>query len=173
MKKKILIVSISLFLITNCNVRKNVSISEPKFSIENCLEQNLKDSTLMTGWYYVADSGFVRQWAKTDDVYYINPRPIITAEDIIKLEIKENRWHELIFMQFGKRGTATWQEATKEAIGNNLAFIVNDTLLATPMVHNQITNGISIFSRIDYSKSEMEEIIKAIEKNKSDMIKPL
>jgi membrane protease YdiL (CAAX protease family) len=135
-------------------------------SLEDCCQKNIENTTLMTGWYYTSDtdSAFVRQLEKTDVYYKINPFPIVTAEDMTTLTIQENDDGNTYYllMRFGKRGTESWREATKNAIGKNLMFIVNDKLLSAPYVNMEIPNGVSVLHRNDYSKEEFEKIEQAI-----------
>ncbi|MFV0539078.1 MAG: SecDF P1 head subdomain-containing protein [Dysgonomonas sp.] len=171
--REALVLVVLLSMMTNSN---NHKIQYSKQSgIETSSHENIKDSTLVTGWYYIAtDGGFIRQLEKTDETYALadetyalDPCPVVTAEDIVELNISENRWKQLMLvMRFGKRGTQAWSIATKKAIGKELAFVLNDRLLYVPQVHNQITSGVSAFSRLDYTKSELEEIKQAIEINK-------
>ena len=141
-------------------------------SLEDCYQKNLENTTLMTGWYYTSDtdSGFVRQMEKIDVYYKINPFPIVTAEDMTTFSIQENDDGNTYYllMGFGKRGTESWREATKNAIGKNLVFIVNDKLLSAPYVNMEISNGVSVLHRNDYSKEEFEKIEQAIKINKEE-----
>jgi membrane protease YdiL (CAAX protease family) len=141
-------------------------------SLEDCYQKNIENTTLMTGWYYTSDtdSGFVRQMEKTDVYYKINPFPIVTAEDMTTFSIQENDDGNTYYllMRFGKRGTESWREATKNAIGKNLVFIVNDKLLSAPYVNMEISNGVSVLRKNDYSKEEFEKIEQTIKINKEE-----
>ena len=140
-------------------------------SLEDCYQQNIESATLMTGWYYISDtdSGFVRQLDKTDTFYKINPFPIVTAADISTLTIEKNNFgNTYLFIKFGTRGTESWREATRKAIGKNLAFIVDDKLLNAPYINMEIPNGNSALNRNDYSKEEFEKIEQAIKDNKKE-----
>jgi hypothetical protein len=165
------IIILSIFIIS-CNAQKKKEIIN--FSIEECLLQNIQDSSLMTGWYYISDSntGFVRSLDDTDEYYNINPNPIVTVEDITKMSVENNIYSELFLsMNFGKRGTERWQVATKNAIGKNLAFILNNTLIYKPMVNSEIPNGVSAIGNIKYKKEDYLEIKKTIENNQMEMQK--
>ena len=159
----------TVILLTVCkNQDKKVNNS---ISLEDCFQKNIESATLMTGWYYISetDSGFVRQLDKTDSYHKINPFPIVTAEDMTTLSIqKNNDGNTYLLMKFGIRGTESWREATKKAIGKNLAFILNDELLSVPHINMEIPNGNSVFSRNDYSKEEFEKIEQAIKDNKKE-----
>jgi hypothetical protein len=165
--KLVLILTAGIFLFAACgNKTPQKNVQEPQLSIETCYQENLKDSTLMTGWYYVTGDGFALPLDKTDEIYKLNPCPSITAEDIIKLNVKEDNYgYTILTMQFGDRGTKLWSEATEKAIGNQLAFVVDNHLLYTPMVNSQISGGMSSLSKADYSKAKLENIKQLIEKS--------
>jgi preprotein translocase subunit SecD len=151
-----------LVFCTSCGTRKQ-QVSEPKFSIDECCQKNLKDSTLMTGWYLVEDSGFIRNWAQTGEIFSINPRPVITAEDIVKMKVTTNKSNDaMLTMNFGNRGMELWAIATEKSTGKRFAFVLNDSLLATPVVQSQITAGVSA---IWAEKAELEKIKQQIEEN--------
>jgi hypothetical protein len=165
-------VIISILLITSC--RSQAKEQKPIFSIETCFEKNLLDSTLLTGWYAVVDTdgGFVRPLEKSQETYILNPRPVLTAEDIVKLEVRKNNYgSNMLTMCFGERGTELWREATQAATGKQLAFVLNDKLLCVSLVNSQITAGVSALIRDDYSSGELNEIKNAIELNKKTILK--
>jgi len=154
------------FLTFNC---KSQSKEESR-SLEDCYQENVKQSRLMTGWYYISDvdSGFTRQLDKTNDFYKINPFPIATAEDMVKLSINtDNRDNLYLSIKFGERGTDSWSVATKRSIGKQLALIVDDKLLCTPLVNMQITGGNAALGRTNYTKEDLEKVKQAIENNKT------
>jgi hypothetical protein len=169
MKHYVYVIIFFLF-ITSC--KSQAKGQKPTFSIETCFERNLSDSTLLTGWYAVVDtdSGFIRPLEKSQETYALNPRPVLTAEDIIKLEVSKNNYgSNMLIMWFGERGTELWSEATQAAIGKNLAFVLNDKLLYLALVNSQITAGVSALIRDDYSPNELNEIKNAIKLNKENM----
>jgi preprotein translocase subunit SecD len=174
MKRENLFIAVTLllFLTTSCGAQSKKMGGIRNFSLEECYEKNLADSTLMTGWYYMSDteSGFVRQLDKTDDFYVINPFPILTVEDIITLSIDKDNLGELyLLMKFGKAGVEFWRVATGKSVGKNLALIVNDKLISTPYVNSEITAGVSVFGRMGCSKEEYETIKQEIENNRNEM----
>lgn len=173
MKKAYFFITIVLlpgvFLIITSNKQEKTNIN-----LEECFNKNIESTTLMTGWYHISDtdSGFVRQLDKTDELYTINPFPILTAEDITTLTVKiNNSGNAYLTMTFGTRGTESWREATGKAVGKKIAFIVNDKLLSAPHVNIEIPNGNAILFRDDYSKEEFEKIEQAIKDNHCSLIK--
>ena len=158
----IVLLSIMIFISNDRDHDNDIHLS---MSLEDCFKKNIEDSTLMTGWYYLSEieDGFVRQMDKTDDFHNINPYPIVIAEDIITLNIETNNIGDsYLAMRFGKRGTESWREATSNAIGKKLAFIVDDKLLSVSLVNAEITNGNSALYSTDYTKEDLEIIEQAI-----------
>lgn len=162
----VIILAILTLTMTNCGNNK-IQHSQQS-SLEAFWQENFKDSVLVTGWYYlVTDGGYIRQLEKTDEIYILDPLPIITAEDIIELNVSEDRWKQaMLVMRFGERGTQAWSIATQKTIGGKLAFVLNDKLLYISQVNSQITTGVSAFNRAGYIKDEIEEIKQAIEINR-------
>jgi preprotein translocase subunit SecD len=157
----------SVLMLFSCNVQLKKPKQQPKLSIKECFEKNLTDSTLMTGWYYVVNTndGFYRQLDQSDEIYVLNPCPIVTFEDIIKLKIEEDEYANYLAMWFGERGTEEWAKATEISINKELAFILEDKLISTPHVHSTITNGVSVIGRKEYLKADLENIKQTIENN--------
>lgn len=160
--KKTAIILILTTLILGCKSQNKKDID-----LEAIHQKNLKDSTLVTGWYYITidSSGFARQLSKTDEIYYIDPKPITVAKNIEDIELGINYVRDIyIGMQFDKQGTESWYIATKKSIGNQLAFIVDNELLTIPTVNNYIEGGKSAFGRKDYTKQEYEILVEEIKK---------
>ncbi|MDR2956535.1 MAG: hypothetical protein LBV43_15790 [Prevotella sp.] len=130
-------------------------------------QQNLNDSILVSGWYYVVDdnNGFVRKLQKTDELYILNPKPIAVIDNLSEIELYKNIHGEVsIIMQFDKQATEWWRIATRAAIGNLIAFIIDDKLFGVSFVNGEITKGANAFGRLDYSEDEYKEIIDMISK---------
>jgi len=109
-------------------------------------EYHIKDSryilkydstTLYTGWYYVVDSSnsFKRQLNKSDETYYLDPKPIVKAKNIATFDIYESNYDGKKYfgltMRLDKEGTENWSSATRKAemTGMRLAFILDNILL--------------------------------------------
>ena len=132
----------------------------------------IHDSTILyTGWYYVVDSskGHRRQLEKSDKTYFLDLKPIITSKNISTFEIYESSHnaekHFGLVMRFDKEGTENWSMATRNSIGNKLAFILDNRLLQVATVNSQITGGVSELSG-NFSKQELENFKTIIENEK-------
>ncbi|CAN5504803.1 hypothetical protein BH10BAC1_BH10BAC1_05340 [soil metagenome] len=128
------------------------------------------DSTVLyTGWYYIVhiDNGFKRQLDKSTDTFFIDPKPIVTAQNFTTFEIYESnaggQKYIGLTMRLDESGTENWSIATEKAIGKQLAFILDNRLLHVAMVNSQITAGVTVLNRGDYSRAELENIKTIIE----------
>ena len=159
-----------------CMLISTVNCSEPKKSdkaqhvdLESIYEQNVQDSILATGWYYIVDgeNGFKRQIDKQDEFYFIDPKPIVVKEHFDKLEIyKTNIQGSHCFalsIRIGEKYKDLWANATEKSIGKRLGLIVDNKLLSAPMVNMRIENGMSSLIRSDYDKKELEAFKKLME----------
>lgn len=128
------------------------------------------DSILATGWYYITDqeTNFKRQLDKTSEYYFIDPNVIVSVKRFNKLELTDSEYegkkYPMLVIRFDTKGTDSWSIATEKSIGGKLALIVNNKLVIAPKVNSQITTGVSALNRADYTRQEVEEILKQIEK---------
>ena len=167
------------FLLTGCfnkNSQAIVGNNIPKVS-ENQIKVNPQttqyDSIILyTGWYYIVDAenGIKRQLDKSDDTFFIDPKPIVVAKNFTTFEIYENyaggQKNIGLTMWLDKQGTESWSVATEKAIGKQLAFILDNRLLYVAKVNSQITAGVTALNRGNYSKSELENFKTIIESEK-------
>jgi preprotein translocase subunit SecD len=105
---------------------------------------------------------------KSDEIYYLNPKPIITAKNVKISEIQENwlnsKQYFWLTMRLDKKGTKSWSYATLSSIMKKLAFIVDNKLLQVVKVNSQVTEGITVLSRNEYSRQEIENFKLIIER---------
>ena len=121
---------------------------------------------LKTGWYYMStqETEFKRQLDKSLEFFYINPEVKVPVEQFEELNVVENESngtkYSSLIIRFDKNGTENWSNATKESLGKRMALIIDDKLVAVPVINAQISTGVSSFS--GYTKEELEEFIKII-----------
>jgi hypothetical protein len=147
-------------------------LEDPDHNIKDSPDILIHDSTVLyTGWYYVVDSskGYGRQLEKSDETYFLDPKPIVTSKNIITFKIYESNYNgEKYFgleMRLDKEGTENWSIATRNSIGNKLAFILDNRLLQVATVNSQITGGVTALSG-DFSRQELENFKTIIESEK-------
>ena len=155
---------IAILVNTNCT-----SAQKPLSNIEESYQRNLSDSTLMTGFYFVTslNNGFTKYYKDFDTTITINPRPIVTVEDIVKVSIEESKYGFLfVGMNFGKRGTKAWKEATipNKIEDKYIAFVLNDTIIEMRRVVSQISNGVAAVSTKNATLDELNAISTTLQK---------
>ena len=129
-------------------------------------------TTLCTGWYYVVDSSnnYKRQLYKSNEVYFLNPKPIVTAKNVKASEINENwldnKQYFWLTMRLDKEGAENWRYATRASIMKKLAFIIDNRLLQVVTVNSEMTNGVAVFARDGFSRKEVEEFKAILETEK-------
>ena len=171
-----------IFLLTGCadnnsNERKkdigDRLLEDPEHHIKDSPDILKHDSTILyTGWYYVVDTsnGYKRQLDKSDETYYLDPRPIVTAKNFTTFEIYESIFKDKkdfgLSMRLDKEGTENWSNATLRALGSKLAFVLDNRLLQVAMVNSQITGGVTALNRGDYTRQEFENFKTIIESEK-------
>jgi preprotein translocase subunit SecD len=142
-----------------------------RFPFENNFGHQNIDSTLQSGWYYVSENetGYKKKLDKTEEIYFIDPTPIIKPKNIKKVEFYLTRQDKpALKMTFDKRGTKAWSAATRKAYITKLklAFIVDDQLLQVSSMESEITGGVAALNRSVHSKNELEQIKKILDKEK-------
>jgi preprotein translocase subunit SecD len=166
----------SILLLTACSNSDsatkldNPPLKDSEHYIKATLNLANPDSTVLnTGWYYIVydESGFKRQLEKSTDTFYLDPKPIVIANNFTKFEIYESKAggqsYVGLTMILDELGTENWSVATEKAIGKQLAFILDNRLLHVASVNSQITGGVTALNRSDYSKRELENIKRIIE----------
>ena len=150
-----------------------MSLKDTEHHITNIAEITKHDSTILyTGWYYVVDThnGSRRQLDKSNEIFFLDPSPIVTAKNFTTFEIYESNagGHSYLglTMRLDKEGTENWRIATENSIGKQLAFVLDNRLLQVPRVNSQITAGVTALNRGNYTRQELENFKTIIESEK-------
>jgi len=166
-----------MLLLTGCSDNSSAKqkigdrlLEDPENHIKDSPDILKHDSTILyTGWYYVVDTpnSYKRQLDKSDETYYLDPEPIVTAKNVTTFEIYERSYNNKKYfgltMRLDKEGTMNWSYATQKAIMNKLAFILDNRLLQVATVNSQITGGVTALNRGDYTRQELENFKTIIE----------
>jgi preprotein translocase subunit SecD len=166
--KRYFYLAIVLFSLAQCSGQTDKI--DNNTNIEDTYNKNISDSILATGWYYISDTAtaFKRQLDKTNEYYFIAPRPIVTKQNFIKIEIFDTDFkgqykdYTGLKIILDEAGTLEWSIATIKAINKRLALIIDNKLVNAPKVNMQITNGTTSLNRTEYSKEEIEAFKKII-----------
>lgn len=138
------------------------STKKPKRTITNT------NDSLATGWYYVTDStGWKRTLLKTSEEYHLDPQPILTAQDIDRMEVVEGhnapQPFYLLVMYFDADAAKTWKDATHRYIFRKLAFVIDNRLVHVATVQSGIDGGVAAINSGTYTKEELEQFKFQIE----------
>lgn len=109
------------------------------------------------GWYRVlsADS--------------LSIKPIITVKDMVGLKLEKDYYGKYaISGRISKHKINKWADETESAIGKQIAFVYNDSIISDPQVNGRIESG--TFMITSQSDQKLPEIYKGIMKEKSDSI---
>lgn len=157
-----------LMNIVSCDEQKKSEKAE-QADLEQVYELNVKDSVLATGWYYIVDydNGFKRQLDKTDEFYFVDPKPIVVKGHFSQVKVHKPRpesqydKYPRLTIKISKKYSDLWAEATEKSIGKRLGFVIDDMLIYAPWVNMRIEGGKSSITRD--SIDELENFKRLIE----------
>jgi hypothetical protein len=134
---------------------------------------------LPTGWYFISDSvtlfrrvvyikshtflmpdkdgTYYQKTIGGNDTLYINPIPIVTANDIAIVKLIQphsDTIPELEIVFYDDKKSVFWA-ATHKALHKRMGFIIDDSLVSAPEILEEIPHGV-----IDFSGSYNMELIK-------------
>lgn len=166
----IFIFTLTIALLTLGCSTNSAQTKRPDNQISNILDsasiQNAKTKSLCTGWYYVLDTinDFKYQLDKSDEIFYLNPSPIVIKDNIVSTEIYETKFLVGLGMQLDDFGTKRWADATGKYITKRLAFILDNKLIIAAKVNAQITMGATAINRTEYNRQDIENFKKLLDK---------
>lgn len=162
---KLILFLIGVFTIVNCNSQTPAKNTVTMNNVDYIYQKNIQDSVLATGWYFIEtdSTGFKRQLETTEEVYFLNPRPIAIAPNFKQVTLGKNRYDDFyLSISLDEAGTQAWAAATLKATGGKLGFILNNCLLYVPHINSQITQGMTVINSSNYTKEEYEELEKRL-----------
>lgn len=164
------LITIALILISfsSCDVKNKTNVKT--VNIDSLYNKILTDSLLVSGWYYITENnnGFKRVLDQTDEVYFVNPKPILIKEYFEKLEVFETNSKDEhpdytgLKMQTYENFANIWADATEKSIGKKLGFVINNRLVSVPTVNARIEGGVSSINRGAYTKEDLENFKKEL-----------
>lgn len=153
--------------------------SDPQSLQRTPFDKQPDDGSLVSGWYFVSDTatGYVRALDAQGNLHYINPKPIVTAGNIIEVEVRKIRIARdyFLFMQLDALGERRFAWATEQSVGRQLAFVLRDTLRFVPVVQSEITSGQTAMHHGHGTKAELsyyERIVRDEMRNVPPFFKP-
>jgi len=161
-----LLFSMTVFCIltstVSCSSGQKKSDEIKYVDLKSVYAQNVQDSTLATGWYYILENenGFNRQLDRTEEFYFIDPNPILVKEHFGEVKIEMNP-QKVEFLSIQITHKELWADATEKSIGKRIGFVIDNKLVYAPMVQARIEGG--IVTLWGYDRDEMEKFKKQLE----------
>lgn len=144
MKVKSLLKVLSVLLCTICCTSCNNTDNKKALLREN-------------GWYQATYNG-------KDS---LSLKPIVTAKDFINLKLESDSLGIYVITgQINKQKLHEWIEGTEKAIGEQIAFIFNDTIISCPKINQRLDNGSFQISTPPNSNIDIKHIYQQLEKTK-------
>lgn len=159
---------IPFVLLLNCGPVDSHYATESQSEISKN-EVKQEDGYLQTGWYYLSnkESGIARKLKGTEELVYLDPKPIATVKNFSNIEIYQSNSGDFgLTIKLDKEGTKAWSVATGKSIGEKLALVIDDQVFYTPTVNSQIDFGITALNRGDLTEVELRNLQNKIEKEK-------
>lgn len=73
--------------------------------------------------------------------YYLDPRPVVTAEDYEEAEISDSDGLPVLTVRLNPRGAAAFAAASKRYQGKRLGFVIANQLVLAPVIYGEINGG--------------------------------
>jgi preprotein translocase subunit SecD len=157
---------LSILILVSCG---QVSlVNENKEKVKTIVEGQTPDY-LKTGWYYLTEkvNGTERTLNGTEEVYFVDPNPIVTIENFMDLELYQGKYGDFgLSIRLDDMGKEQWRIATGKSIGEKLALMIDNELFFTPIVNSQIDVGVTALNRGDLTEEELKMIKTKIELEK-------
>lgn len=111
------------------------------------------------GWYHYENNS-------------LSLEPIVTVKEFTGLKLdSDSKGTYVIIGQISKHKTEKWANETEKAIGKQIAFVLNDSIITDPQVNDRINSGTFIISSVNYKN--LPYIYSQLLKEKSDSIEAL
>lgn len=107
---------------------------------------------LATGWYQLVDSreGVARKLG-TDSIYYLDPSPIVTSGNFKTMAVEPMPHDSALWqvvVQLDETGRKLFAKATEALIGEDLAFVLGDSLWSEPIrIQGKIPSGVIVLNK--------------------------
>ncbi|GAP43361.1 hypothetical protein TBC1_111514 [Lentimicrobium saccharophilum] len=165
LKNTLLIVFVFLIAFSSCSGLRKADNKVVNVNIDSVYNHILMDSILVSGWYYIIETnnGFKRQLDKSDEFYFVDPRPILVKDHFDKIELFETdfkgQYPDYIGLEIriNKEYVNLWATATEKSIGKRLGLIIDNKLVNAPQVNARIEGGMTALNRSVYSKEELKK----------------
>lgn len=133
----------------------------------------VSDGDLVSGLYFVVDSGYGYPHGHPLQRIYVDPTPIVTVGNFTDVRADEsmNGQPEVRFL-LDSIGAARWQVATRKVAGKPIAIVVNDSVVSAPVVLEEIANGRASFVPGGSSAISPTEYVRML-RNEQQQVAPV
>lgn len=149
---------IHFYSITDQNTNEKIKLYNKK----NCSLKNKADTILATGLYFISDTptNFKRHLYKSDTSIFITPEPIISIKNYKRFEITKGNFgdkkYSILVIYLDEMGERIFFHVTESHIKERLAIVINNQLIANPIILSSVANGVFSINRDDLSFSELK-----------------
>ena len=129
-------------------------------TILNSLFVNLNAQTKLNGIYNTSETGINYTFFNdSTSSVKIDTIPVVSSFEFMEVKKKYNKEFKQyeLFINLTKKGSISFAKLTKANIGKPLAIIINDKLLAAPLIQTEITDGRLMLTGLD--KALVKEIV--------------
>jgi preprotein translocase subunit SecD len=106
------------------------------------LSVSLSGQILPSGCYYVKEKNDSTVLATgPQDTVWIDPNPIITAEDFHSVKLVKNKCGDAVDVNLTRSGADKFRKATAGWVTRKMAIVVHGEVISAPTVVSEITGG--------------------------------
>lgn len=88
---------------------------------------------------------------------YIDATPLLTEDDLIAAEALHSDQRSLVQVRFSSVGAARLQQCSASSIGKHLAILLDDKVIASPLIQSAITRDTALISG-RFTRAEAERL---------------
>ena len=143
---RLLIVSLSALVLFACGPETTHADPALLAELDSTLTSNstvlVTDGKLVSGLYFIVDSGYGYPRKVDRERLYIDPAPIITAGNMVHIRTDQGMdGSTVVVFEMDALGAARWQVATRKSIGKRIAIVVRNQVISSPNVMDEIPGG--------------------------------
>ena len=128
----------------------------------------VSDGQLVTGIYFIVDSGFGYARMQHGERLYVDPAPIITAGNLQDVYTEGNDYGEqVVSFTMDTLGAALWQVATRKSVNKRIGIVIRDVMISSPTVLEEIPGGRASFAPGMNSSTKAEDFARLLEEDRA------
>lgn len=124
---------------------------------------HVTDGMLVSGLYYVVDSGYGYPRLTPYAEVYVDPSPIVTVGNYAGVSVGADLAGEpAVMLQLDAAGTARWRVATQRSVRRQVAVVVRNLVVAAPVIQGEIPSGRASFCPPDRGPLSVAEYVQVL-----------